>query len=44
MLVGSLACLQAGGLHRLHICTGCGHVVFTPPMDVDCEHPTTRSF
>ncbi|WP_157171094.1 hypothetical protein [Nocardia araoensis] len=21
----------------------CGHVVYTPPVDADCEHPTTRS-
>ncbi|MBF6473840.1 hypothetical protein IU428_18700 [Nocardia abscessus] len=43
MLVGSLACLQASGLHRLHSCTACGHVVYTPPVDADCEHPATRS-
>jgi hypothetical protein len=43
MLVGSMGCQQAGGHHRLHVCTACGHVVYTPPITKDCEHPTTRS-
>ncbi|MEU2043652.1 hypothetical protein [Nocardia niwae] len=43
MLVGSLACLRVGGVHRLHWCVRCGHAVYTPPVAPDCEHPTTRS-
>ena len=46
VLVGWVVCPQAGngtGGHRTHRCLECEAVVYTPPMDERCEHPTIRS-
>ncbi|MFD4438963.1 hypothetical protein ACFWPK_04195 [Nocardia sp. NPDC058519] len=38
VLVGTLACLDAGGLHRLWTCRRCGTVVYWPPVTDGCDH------